>query len=118
MKTFSIGRDLGCDVVINDTTDVVSRRHAVVCPVTPTGLGCGVGFFSGRGSIAFHHLPIIRRHSVTSRRAAGNPVGVMDDRQAVEHGATPADIKTKPDRETEIRTMGIIRRKTNKHNKI
>ena len=30
MKTYSIGRDLGCDIVINDTTDVVSRRHAVL----------------------------------------------------------------------------------------
>lgn len=30
MKTYSIGRDLGCDIVINDTTDVVSRRHALL----------------------------------------------------------------------------------------
>ena len=30
MKTYSIGRDLGCDIVINDNTDVVSRRHAVL----------------------------------------------------------------------------------------
>jgi len=35
MKTYSIGRDLGCDVVVNDTTDVVSRRHAVACPRSP-----------------------------------------------------------------------------------
>ena len=30
MKTYTIGRDLGCDIVINDNTDVVSRRHAVL----------------------------------------------------------------------------------------
>lgn len=30
MKTYSIGRDLGCDIVINDTTDIVSRRHALL----------------------------------------------------------------------------------------
>ena len=36
MKTYSIGRELGCDIVINDSTDVVSRRHAIL-NVTPTG---------------------------------------------------------------------------------
>ena len=30
MKTYTIGRDLGCDIVINDATDVVSRRHATL----------------------------------------------------------------------------------------
>ncbi len=28
MKTYSIGREQGCDIVINDNTDVISRRHA------------------------------------------------------------------------------------------
>ena len=36
MKTYSIGRDLGCDIVINDRTDVVSRRHALI-NVFPSG---------------------------------------------------------------------------------
>lgn len=30
MKALSIGRDQGCDIVINDTTDVISRRHAIL----------------------------------------------------------------------------------------
>lgn len=30
MKVYSIGRDISCDIVINDSTDVVSRRHAVL----------------------------------------------------------------------------------------
>ena len=30
MKTYSIGRDINCDIVINDTTDVISRRHALL----------------------------------------------------------------------------------------
>lgn len=30
MKVYSIGRDVGCDIVINDNTDVVSRRHATL----------------------------------------------------------------------------------------
>lgn len=36
MKTYSIGRDQGCDIVINDNTDVISRRHAIL-NVTSTG---------------------------------------------------------------------------------
>lgn len=30
MKAYSIGREAGCDIVINDTTDIISRRHATL----------------------------------------------------------------------------------------
>ncbi len=30
MRSYSIGREKGCDIVINDSTDVISRRHAVL----------------------------------------------------------------------------------------
>lgn len=30
MKAYSIGRDQSCDIVINDNTDVISRRHAIL----------------------------------------------------------------------------------------
>ncbi|MBR1800919.1 MAG: FHA domain-containing protein [Bacteroidaceae bacterium] len=30
MKVYSIGREAGCDIVINDRTDVISRRHAIL----------------------------------------------------------------------------------------
>ena len=30
MKSYSIGRDNACDIVLNDHTDVISRRHAVL----------------------------------------------------------------------------------------
>lgn len=30
MKALSIGRDQTCDIVINDSTDVISRRHAIL----------------------------------------------------------------------------------------
>lgn len=30
MKVYSIGREAGCDIVINDTTDIISRRHATL----------------------------------------------------------------------------------------
>lgn len=36
MKVYSIGREAGCDIVINDSSDVISRRHAIL-NVTPSG---------------------------------------------------------------------------------
>lgn len=36
MKVYSIGREAGCDIVIHDSTDVISRRHAVLS-VTSSG---------------------------------------------------------------------------------
>lgn len=36
MKVYSIGRENGCDITINDSTDVISRRHAVL-NVSSTG---------------------------------------------------------------------------------
>lgn len=36
MKVYSIGRDVSCDIVINDSTDVISRRHAIL-NVAPSG---------------------------------------------------------------------------------
>ncbi|MCC8113259.1 MAG: FHA domain-containing protein [Bacteroidales bacterium] len=36
MKVYSIGREGGCDIVIHDNTDVISRRHAVL-NVMPSG---------------------------------------------------------------------------------
>ena len=36
MNVYSIGRDPACNIVINDNTDVVSRRHAIL-NVYPSG---------------------------------------------------------------------------------
>ncbi len=36
MKILSIGRDSGCDIVLHDHSDVISRRHAVL-NITSTG---------------------------------------------------------------------------------
>lgn len=36
MKVYSIGREVGCDIVINDSSDVISRRHAIL-NVLPSG---------------------------------------------------------------------------------
>ena len=36
MKVYSIGREVGCDIVINDSSDVISRRHAIL-NVTSSG---------------------------------------------------------------------------------
>lgn len=36
MKALSIGRDMSCDIVLHDNTDVISRRHAIL-NITSTG---------------------------------------------------------------------------------
>lgn len=36
MKSLSIGRDVGCDIVLNDGKDLISRRHAILY-IYPTG---------------------------------------------------------------------------------
>lgn len=36
MKAYSIGREMGCDILINDSSDVISRRHAIL-NVMPSG---------------------------------------------------------------------------------
>ncbi|MBQ9677378.1 MAG: FHA domain-containing protein [Prevotella sp.] len=36
MKVYSIGREVGCDIIINDNSDVISRRHATL-NVTSSG---------------------------------------------------------------------------------
>lgn len=36
MKTYSIGREPGCDILINDATGVISRRHAIL-NIAPSG---------------------------------------------------------------------------------
>ena len=36
MKVYSIGREIGCDIIIDDNTDIISRRHAVL-NVSPSG---------------------------------------------------------------------------------
>ena len=36
MKVYSIGREVGCDIRIDDPTDVISRRHAIL-NVMPSG---------------------------------------------------------------------------------
>ena len=36
MKVYTIGRDVSCNIVIDDRTDVISRRHATLT-VTPSG---------------------------------------------------------------------------------
>ena len=54
MKTYSIGRDLGCDVVVNDTTDVVSRRHA--------RFFCGVQYNTLKNSHKYENIRIFAQN--------------------------------------------------------
>lgn len=89
MKVYSIGRDTNCDIVINDSTDVVSRRHAVL-HVYPSGKmtitdqshnGTYVNGIRINPNVA---VPVTRKDNVSFAHVARldwgvvpNPVGVL-----------------------------------------
>ena len=75
MKTFSIGRDLGCDVVVNDTTDVVSRRHAVLNvgntgKMTLTDLSSNGTYINGIKMAPNVAVPVSRKDSISFAHVA------------------------------------------------
>ena len=75
MKTYSIGRDLGCDIVINDNTDVVSRRHAVLSvgsggKMTITDLSSNGTYVNGIKIAPNVPFPVSRKDSVSFAHVA------------------------------------------------
>lgn len=75
MKTYSIGRDLGCDIVINDNTDVVSRRHAVLNvgsagKMTITDLSSNGTYVNGIKIAPNVPFPVSRKDSVSFAHVA------------------------------------------------
>jgi len=75
MKTYSIGRDLGCDIVINDNTDVVSRRHAVLNvgsagKMTITDLSSNGTYVNGIKIAPNVSFPVTRKDSVSFAHVA------------------------------------------------
>ena len=75
MKTYSIGRDLGCDIVINDTTDVVSRRHAVLTvassgKMTLTDLSSNGTYINGIKMTPNVAVPVSRKDSISFAHVA------------------------------------------------
>ena len=75
MKTYTIGRDLGCDIVINDNTDVVSRRHAVLTvgtggKMTITDLSSNGTYVNGIKIAPNVPFPVSRKDSVSFAHVA------------------------------------------------
>ena len=70
MKSYSIGRDAGCDIVLNDNTDVVSRRHAVLSvsssgKMTITDLSSNGTYINGQRISSNVAVPVTRKDSVS-----------------------------------------------------
>lgn len=70
MKSYSIGREAGCDIVLNDNTDVISRRHAVLTvlssgKMTITDLSTNGTYINGQRISSNVPVPVSRKDSVS-----------------------------------------------------
>ncbi len=70
MKTYSIGRDNACDIVLNDHTDVISRRHAVITvsssgKMTITDQSTNGTYINGQKISSNVPVPVTRKDSVS-----------------------------------------------------
>ena len=70
MKTYSIGRDNACDIVLNDHTDVISRRHAVINvsssgKMTITDQSTNGTYINGQRISSNVPVPVTRKDSVS-----------------------------------------------------
>lgn len=70
MKSYSIGREAGCDIVLNDNTDVISRRHAVLTvassgKMTITDMSTNGTYINGQRISANVAVPVTRKDTVS-----------------------------------------------------
>lgn len=70
MKSYSIGRDNACDIVLNDHTDVISRRHAVLTvsssgKMTITDQSTNGTYINGQKISPNVPVPVTRKDSVS-----------------------------------------------------
>lgn len=75
MKVYSIGRERGCDIFINDTTDVISRRHATLTvsstgKMTITDLSSNGTYVNGIRIARDVAVPVTRKDSVSLAQVA------------------------------------------------
>lgn len=75
MKVYSIGRDTECDIVINDSSDVISRRHAVISvanngKLTITDTSFNGSYVNGIRISPNVPVPVTRKDSVTFAHVA------------------------------------------------
>lgn len=70
MKSYSIGRDNACDIVLNDQSDVISRRHAVLNvldsgKMTITDLSTNGTYINGQKITSNVPVPVSRKDTVS-----------------------------------------------------
>lgn len=70
MKSYSIGRDSSCEIVINDNTDIVSRRHAILSvassgKMTITDLSTNGTYINGQRISSNVAVPVSRKDTVS-----------------------------------------------------
>ena len=70
MKSYSIGRDASCEIVLNDNTDVISRRHAILSvassgKMTITDLSTNGTYINGQRISSNVAVPVTRKDSVS-----------------------------------------------------
>ena len=70
MKSYSIGRDKACDIVLNDNTDVISRRHAVLTvsssgKMTTTDQSTNGTYMNGQRISSNVPVPVTRKDSIS-----------------------------------------------------
>lgn len=75
MKTYSIGREVSCNIVINDRTDVISRRHAVLTvsssgKMTITDLSSNGTYVNGIRISPNTPVPVTRKDNVSFAHTA------------------------------------------------
>ncbi len=75
MKVYSIGRDTECDIVINDNSDVISRRHAVISvadngKLTLTDTSFNGTYVNGIRISPNVPVPVTRKDSITFAHVA------------------------------------------------
>lgn len=75
MKVYTIGREAGCNVIINDSTNVVSRRHAVLQvnsygKMTITDMSSNGTYVNGMRITKNTPFPVSRKDTVSFAHAA------------------------------------------------
>ena len=70
MKSYSIGRDNACDIVLNDQTDVISRRHAVLTvsssgKMTITDQSTNGTYINGQKISSNVPVPVTRKDTIS-----------------------------------------------------
>ena len=75
MKVYSIGRDTGCDIIVNDRSDVISRRHALISvanngKITITDTSYNGTYVNGIRISPNVAVPVTRKDSVSFAHVA------------------------------------------------